>query len=372
MQSKHTISNPLTWCDMVDAVQRMVLTGGGTAGHVMPHVAMIPTFQQHGFQLSYMGSYHGIERQLMQKLGIPYTPILTGKLRRHISWRNMVMPIKVIVGICQAFVHMGCHRPKVVFSKGGFVALPVVIAAWLWRIPVVAHESDLTPGLANRLCMPFVKKLCVGFQITQEKSRHPQKTIWTGTPVRPQLKEGQANRGLALTGFDRSQPIVMIMGGSLGSHAINQAIEQQLDDLLAAYQVIHIVGGKHTKMLPHRKGYKAFAFVDDELADLIACTDCVISRAGANSLAELVALQKPHVLIPLPKKVSRGDQLQNAAYTKSLGLSLVLLQADMQEALIPSIQQCLQQKEKLIEAMSAYTEVDTINIIMRVIEEVTA
>lgn len=309
---------------------KIVFTGGGTAGHVTPNIALILALQPQGWQIDYIGSHDGIEKSLIQTLAIPYHPISSGKLRRYFSWKNFLDPFHIVVGIAQAYWLLRQLAPDVVFSKGGFVAFPVVVAAWLRNIPVIAHESDLTPGLANRLCFPFVKQICVNFAAAKQRFKHPEKVIVTGTPIRPALFEGDRAKGLTLCGFSLEKPTLLVIGGSQGASAVNACVRKALADLSQHFQVIHICGkGKIDEQLSGQKGYCQFEFVDNELADLFAASDVVISRSGANTLCEILALAKPHVLVPLPEGVSRGDQVQNARYFQQQGISDVINESEL-------------------------------------------
>ncbi|OYV55005.1 MAG: undecaprenyldiphospho-muramoylpentapeptide beta-N-acetylglucosaminyltransferase [Legionella sp. 21-45-4] len=267
----------------------------------------------------------GIEREMIQRIGVAYYSIRTGKLRRYFSWQNFLDPFNVMYGIVQAFGLVRRLKPHVVFSKGGFVALPVAIAAWLNRIPVIAHESDSTPGLANRLCLPFVTQLCVTFPQTHVSKTHQHKVKITGTPIRSALLTGSDAHGRELCGFHADLPCLLVVGGSQGSHPLNQCVRDALSDLCQHYQVIHVCGkGNLDAALNNHPGYCQFEYVDKTFSDLLAASRLVVSRAGANTLMELLALAKPHVLVPLSRKRSRGDQIENAAYFARLGASVVI------------------------------------------------
>lgn len=304
---------------------RIVFTGGGTAGHVVPNLALIHEFCHKNWEVTYVGSAHGIEKDMIKSLGIPFHAVSSGKLRRYFSVKNFFAPFKIALGIVQSFFLLYKLKPDVVFSKGGFVAFPVVVGAWLNRIPVVAHESDLSPGLANRLCFPFVNKICLTFEAGKKHFKKQDKIVVTGTPIREQLFAGSSAKGLELCGFNTAKPCLLAIGGSLGAGSINRSIREALPQLVKEYQVIHLCGkGKVDSSLNALEGYKQFDYANEELADLFAVACVVVSRAGANSLYELLALGKPHILIPLSAKVSRGDQIQNAKYFQEMGISQVI------------------------------------------------
>lgn len=303
----------------------ILFTGGGTAGHVAPNMALINELSHKKWQVAYIGSAEGIEKEMIKPLGIPFYEISSGKLRRYLSVKNLLAPFKVLLGIVQAFFLLNKLKPDVVFSKGGFVAFPVVIGAWLNRIPVIAHESDISPGLANRLCFPFVNTICLTFDAGKEYFAKQDKIVVTGTPIRQQLFTGSGLKGRALCNFNEDKPCLLVIGGSLGAGSINRSIRDALPQLTKDYQVIHLCGrGKLDVSLNSMQGYKQFEYAHEELADLFAAASVFISRAGANSLYELLALGKPHILIPLSAQVSRGDQIQNANYFRGLGISIVV------------------------------------------------
>lgn len=350
-------------------MKKIIFTGGGSSGHVVPNLALMAGFDRAAWDIRYVGSYAGIERALITQENIPYYPIASGKLRRYFSWRTFVDPFKILFGFFQALYYCLRIRPAVVFSKGGFVAVPVVMAAWLCRIPVVTHESDLTPGLANKLCFPFAKRVCVTFQETLKYLPKTGKVTVTGTPVRKALFAGDAERGRQLCGFSREKPIIIVMGGGLGSVPINNTVRAALPQLLSHYQVVHICGkGKTDPTLDHTPGYRQFDYVDHELADLYACADLVISRAGANAIYELIALKKPHILIPLSAVASRGDQIINAKHFASLGLSDILNESDLNEqTLLDALQQLGLERESRIAKLSAYPLPDAVHLITALI-----
>jgi len=308
----------------------IVFTGGGTAGHVTPNIALIEALLKQNYNIEYIGSKQGIEHMLISSLGIPFHAIRSGKLRRYFSWKNLSDPFNVLLGIFQALILLLKRRPALVFSKGGFVAFPVVFAAWLLRIPVIAHESDMTPGLANRLSFPFTRLICLGFSETKKHIKNQQKIQITGTPIRAALFQGNRSQGLEYCQFTPEKPCLLIIGGSMGAEIINQTLRSSLATLLKSFQIIHLCGkNKLDPTLENLPGYQQFEYVQTELPDLLAAADIVISRAGANSLVELLALQKTHILIPLTLNASRGDQIQNARYFEKQGCSLVLAEEDL-------------------------------------------
>lgn len=343
----------------------IVFTGGGSAGHVTPNIALIDKFQQQGgWEIVYIGSNTGIEKELITALNIPFFGITAGKLRRYFSWRNFLDPFKILAGLWQAFFLCRKIKPEVIFSKGSFVSFPVVVAAWLNRIPVIIHESDLTPGLANKLSFPFATKICITFADTRKYLKYPNKIIITGTPIRQELFVGDAEKGLKLCGFSKKKPVILVYGGSLGSRAINKAIRDLLPTLTTEFQVAHICGENNIDHTIKIKGYKQFEYLQQGLADVMACASLVISRAGANSLYELLTLRKPHILIPLPKVASRGDQIVNAKHFAQLNLSQVIFEEVLTpDKLYEKITWVNEHKVQLIEHLETFNKQDSLTII---------
>ncbi len=300
----------------------ILITGGGSAGHVTPALAVADVLRERGAKLSYVGSNSGLEARLVAPRKIDYYGISGGKLRRYVSLQNLLDVGRVVRGIFQAWCLLGRLRPDVVFSKGGFVAFPVVLAAWMRRIPVVAHESDFSPGLANRLSQPFVDVMCASFAQTV-LSGFKGRLVHTGSPIRRSLLEGDAAEGRRRLGLAAEAPILLVTGGSLGATDLNRAVEEGLPELLKRWQVVHVYGADNSAPEP-QPGYVPLPYVDDGWGDVLAAADLVVSRAGANALFELLALGKLHLLVPLPATASRGDQIENAAFARSAGFSEVL------------------------------------------------
>lgn len=347
---------------------KIIMTGGGTAGHVTPNLALIPKLKEKGFQIKYIGSKDGIEKEIITKENIEYYSISSGKLRRYFDLKNFSDPFKVVKGLFQAFIIMTKEKPDVVFSKGGFVAVPVVMAATMKGIPVIAHESDITPGLANKLSAPFCNKLCVTFP-ESIKYIKKDKGILTGSPIREEILEGNKEKGKKIAGFTDDKEIILIMGGSLGSQIINNAVRGNLSKLLKEFNIIHICGkGNIDKSLENHRGYSQFEYVSDELPHLMKACDYVISRAGSNSIFEFLALRKPMLLIPLSKKASRGDQILNANSFKKSGFCLTLEEEELNETtFINSINELKNNKTKLISTIKNSSMESGVNNVIKVI-----
>ena len=351
-------------------MKSIILTGGGTAGHVTPNLALIPYLKKEGWDIKYIGSKNGIERALIEKEGIPYFAISTGKLRRYASMENVKDIFRVVEGIHEAKQLIKKLKPDVVFSKGGFVAVPVVLAAKAYKVPVICHESDITPGLANKIAMPFAKKVCTTFPETVKYIKK-DKGINTGTPIRDMLFSGNKAEGLDICGFTDEKPVVMMMGGSLGSVKINNVLRKDLDSLLEKYQIVHICGkGNFELSLMGKKGYTQFEYVSEELPHIFAAADIIISRAGSNSISEFLALKKPSLLIPLSAKASRGDQILNAKSFEKQGFSMVLQEEDMNEkSLLDAVNKLYGEREKYIANMNESHLSNGTEQVMKVIRE---
>ena len=350
-------------------MKHIVLTGGGTAGHVTPNIALIPKLREMGYTISYIGSYEGIEKKLIEELGIPYYGISSGKLRRYFDLKNFSDPFRVLKGFCQAKKLLTQLKPDVVFSKGGFVTVPVVIAAKKCKIPAVIHESDMTPGLANKLCLSSAAKICCNFPETVN-SLPKDKAVLTGTPIREELLSGDKEAGRKFCGFDNSRPVLMVIGGSLGAASVNENIRRILPELLKEFQVIHLCGkGKTDESLNGTPGYVQYEYIKEQLPDLFALSDIVISRAGANAICEISALNKPNLLIPLSANASRGDQILNARSFERQGFSMVLEEEEITEqTLLETIRNLYANRQTYIDAMVKSRHLDSIQHIADIID----
>lgn len=353
-------------------LKKIILTGGGSAGHVTPNVALIPGLKKAGYEIQYIGTKEGIEKKIIQRENIKYHSISSGKLRRYFDIKNFSDPFKVLKGVLDAAIIIRKEKPNVVFSKGGFVSVPVVIAAYLNKVPVVSHESDITPGLANKITAPYCAKVCVTFP-ESIKNIKAGKAVLTGTPIRQQITEGSKIKGLKFCGFENTKPMLFVIGGSLGSQVINENVRNCLDILLKTFNIVHICGkGNMNKSFEHLKGYKQFEYIQDELPDVMNAADIVISRAGANVIFELLSLKKPALLIPLSKKSSRGDQILNAASFKKSGYSIVLFEEDLnKENLINKIEELYKDKSKYVKNMENSPSLNGVISVIKIIERYT-
>ena len=352
--------------------KKIVLTGGGTAGHVTPNMALIPGLKDMGFDIKYIGSYDGIEKKLIEEMDVSYQGISSGKLRRYFSAKNFTDPFRVIKGYGEAKKIIKNYKPDVLFSKGGFVSVPVILAAKKYKVPIIIHESDMTPGLANKIYIPYAHTVCHNFPETA-KYLPEGKALLTGSPIRQELKQGDKLAGLNMCGFSANKPIIMVIGGSLGAVAVNEAVRSSLDELLKTYQIVHLCGkGKTDDSLNNRSGYKQFEYIKAELKDLFAMSDIIISRAGANAICEIVALRKPSILIPLSAKASRGDQILNADSFKHQGFSEVIQEEDItSEILVSTINSVYGNRQKYIDAIDNAGATDAVKTILNLIQELT-
>ncbi|WP_342757648.1 undecaprenyldiphospho-muramoylpentapeptide beta-N-acetylglucosaminyltransferase [Kineothrix sedimenti] len=352
--------------------KRIVLTGGGTAGHVTPNIALIPRLRELNYEIYYIGSYEGIEKKLIEDFDIPYYGIATGKFRRYFDPKNFTDPFRVMIGYSEARKYLKDLKPDIVFSKGGFVSVPVVRAAASLDIPCIIHESDMTPGLANKLCIPVASKICCNFPETIQMLPGG-KAILTGSPIREELARGNKIAAYDICRFTSNKPVVMIIGGSLGAESINKTVRDALPKLLQDFQVVHICGkDKVDNLMLNITGYKQFEYVKTELKDIFAMADVVVSRAGANSICELLALKKPNLLIPLSTHSSRGDQLLNAKSFESQGFSLLIDEDYLTEnLLVEKIHELYFTRQTYIDAMSKSNQLSSIRTITDLIEDTT-
>lgn len=351
---------------------KIIMTGGGSAGHVTPNLALIPKLKKLGYEIQYIGTADGIERKIIEGENIKYNIISSGKLRRYLDIKNFSDPFKVIKGIFDAKQIIKREKPNIIFSKGGFVSVPVVIAGYLSKVPVITHESDMTPGLANKLAAPFCTKVCVTFPESL-KYISKNKGVVTGTPIREELFEGSKIKGYKICGFLDEKPIVMVIGGSLGSKVINDAIRSNINKILKKYNVVHICGKDNMdNNFVNLKGYKQFEYVKEELPHLMASADIFISRAGANVIFELLSLNKPNILIPLSAKASRGDQILNAKSFEESGYSMVIQEEELNDTiLIQKVDELYKEKDVFINKMKTSSASNGVENIINLIQKYT-
>ncbi len=355
-------------------MKKIIMTGGGTAGHVTPNIALMPALKEAGYEIEYIGSINGMEKELIEAQNIPYHGISSGKLRRYFDWKNFSDPFRVVKGYGQAKRLMKKLKPDVVFSKGGFVSVPVVLAAKHCHIPAIIHESDITPGLANKIAIKGAKKVCCNFPETL-KYLPSDKAILTGSPIRRELFSGDEKKALEYCNFaNHDKPVLLIIGGSLGSKVVNEAVRKILPELLKDFYVIHLCGkGNLDNSLTGLLGYAQFEYANKELTDMFALADIAISRAGANSICELLALHKPNILIPLSAAASRGDQVLNAKSFKKQGFSYVIEEENLDDkVLLNAVHDVYSNRDSYINTMSDSGQMDSISTIIDIINSEAA
>ncbi|BFL78565.1 undecaprenyldiphospho-muramoylpentapeptide beta-N-acetylglucosaminyltransferase [Staphylococcus hominis subsp. novobiosepticus] len=339
-------------------MSKIAFTGGGTVGHVSVNLSLIPTALEKGHQVFYIGSKSGIEREMIESQisNIKYYPISSGKLRRYLSFENAKDVFKVLKGILDARRVLKKEKPDLLFSKGGFVSVPVVIAARSLNIPTIIHESDLTPGLANKISLKFSKKIYTTFEDTL-KYLPKDKADFVGATIREDLKEGNQQKGYEITGFDSDKKVLLVMGGSLGSKKLNDIIRENLEALLHDYQIIHLTGHGLVDESYKQKGYIQYEFVKEELTHLLSITDTVVSRAGSNAIYEFLTLRIPMLLIPLGLDQSRGDQIDNAKYFESKRYGKMIPEDQLtQFKLLEQLKQIESHRNDIIHQMESYKE----------------
>ena len=352
--------------------KKIILTGGGTAGHVTPNIALLPSLKKNNYNIEYIGTANGIEKVLIENQNIKYHVISSGKFRRYFDVKNFTDPFKVIKAIFQAKEIIKREKPDLVFSKGGFVSVPVVIGAYFNKVPIIIHESDMTPGLANRISIPYCTKVCVTFPETLKYIKK-NKAVLTGSPIRQELLNGSSISGAALCNFKDKKIVLLVIGGSLGSKAINEIVRKSINTLLKSYNIIHICGkGNIDKSLLSKNNYAQFEYVNTELPHLYAYSDIIISRAGANVIFELLALKKPNILIPLSAKSSRGDQILNARSFEKSGFSLVIEEENLKEdLLIERLNYLIKNRDTYVKNMNSSKLNNSVSIIVDLIKKYT-
>lgn len=349
---------------------KIIFTGGGTIGHVAVNVALMPYFIANGWDVHYIGSKNGLEYDMVKKIqGVTFHSISTGKLRRYFDAKNFSDMFRVVKGVIESAKIINKISPDIVFSKGGFVSFPVVVAAKLNHTKIILHESDLTPGLANKMSLPFCDLILTTFKDTGKyiKSKNYK---YIGAIVREKIKLGKKEKGIAICGLNDNKPILLAMGGSQGAQSINYTIRRNLIQILKYFNVIHICGKNNIDKKINYEGYRQYEFVNEELPDLISASDIVLSRAGSNAIFEFLQLKKPMLLVPLPRNKSRGDQIYNADYFKSKGYCEVLNDEIFSKSnnLITILLDIYNNSFKYISCMNQQDEIGSLNEVIEIIE----
>ncbi|WP_242229100.1 MULTISPECIES: undecaprenyldiphospho-muramoylpentapeptide beta-N-acetylglucosaminyltransferase [unclassified Bacillus cereus group] len=350
--------------------KKILFTGGGTAGHVMINIVLIPKFMEKGWGVEYIGSQNGIEKLLVQN--VKYNIVSTGKLRRYWDLENFKDPFKIIKGCIQSYKLMKRIKPDVIFSAGGFVSVPVVIGAWMNKVPVIIREPDSTLGLANKIALPFTTKLCTTFPQTGENVSN-EKKVYVGPIVREEIERGNVLRGRSYCKFKQDKPVLLIMGGSQGAQWINDMVRKSLETLLLNFNIVHMCGKGKVDSSVGMEGYMQFEYIGGELPHILNMASVVVSRAGSTAISELLFLKKPMLLIPLTNSSSRGDQVLNAEYFSRQGYAEVILQDRVStNTFIHAVNKLYTNKERYIQNMNGYkkTNNEGIHQLIDIINEV--
>lgn len=325
---------------------RILLTGGGTAGHITPLIAVADKLKAKlgpEAQFLYVGSGAQMEKEMMAEVGIPAKHVLSGKMRSYFSPKNFIDFLKVPLGFLQSLWILLMFMPDAVFSKGGYVAIPVVLAAWVYRIPVLIHDSDSAPGRANQFLAKFANRIAVAYPSAEDYFPR-EKTALVGNPIRFQLLDGNAEMMREELKFTRSKKTILVLGGSQGSKVINSAIVEILPKLLMKYQIIHQTGKDNFADVEKEaafvgikighEGYFATPFMNaNQLRDAFALCDLIISRAGATFITEIAANAKPSILIPISGSAN-DHQRMNAYSLAKIGAALVLEETNLGEHIL--------------------------------------
>ncbi len=323
---------------------RIVLTGGGTGGHIIPLVAVAQKIKEKNpeTQFLFIGPKGSIEKKIMEKENIPLKYVLVGKMRRYFSFLYLVDILKMPLGVIQALVYLLFYMPDAIFSKGGYASFPVVVVGWLYRIPILIHDSDANPGLANTFLAKFADRIAVSYP-QAEKYFPAKQVVLTGNPLRADINQGEAQKAREKFSLLESKKVIFVWGGSQGAQAINNKILDILPDLLKRYQVIHQTGEKNFKEVEHkagvlgikngRRGYVAIPFIGEELKDILAVADLIISRSGSNSISEIAANGKASIIIPLANSAN-NHQRMNAYAIAKIGGCVVLEEANLGSSML--------------------------------------
>jgi len=329
----------------------IAITGGGTGGHIFPNISIVEELKIRGEKnIVWIGEKGGKEELFAKKLNIPFYGIKAGKIRRYFSLKNFSDLFLVVLGFFQSLFLLSKLKPKLLFSKGGFVSIPPAFAARVLRVPVLTHESDINPGLANRLISKASYAVCTSFKETSPY--FPGKRVfYTGNPVRKVIKDGNSKRGKIFLGFKEDLPFVMVVGGSLGAQSINNTIYKIVDNYDLPFNLVHQCGrGNLNNTFIKIKKYRQYEFLGKEIGDVMAVSTLIISRAGAGALYEISYLGKPSILIPLSKTASRGEQVDNAKFFEENGASIVILNDDLNEKILfKTVCNLLENKNTLVE-----------------------
>jgi len=335
---------------------KIVLAGGGTGGHIMPLISVAKKIREKfpDTEFIFMGPKGKLEEELMSKEGIRTENVAVGKMRRYFSFSNFSDFFRVIFGIFHSLWYLLVHMPDAIFSKGGYAAFPVVVAGWIYRIPILIHESDSVPGMTNSILAKFATRVAVSYPSAESEFPASQ-VVLTGNPLRQDINQGDASKIRQALSLLEEKKVIFVMGGSQGSQIINDKIVNILPQLLRKYQVIHQTGEANFDNVRHkagelgikagREGYFAFPFIGDELKDIFAVADLVITRAGANSLSEIAANGKPSIVIPIESSAN-NHQRMNAYALAKIGGCMVLEETNLGEhVMLNTIEEIMNSEE---------------------------
>lgn len=345
-------------------MKKIVLTGGGTAGHIYPALAVAESLDK-DYEIHFIGG-NGMEKEIIEKeKDITFHGIRTVKLERKLTPKNLLIPIKLIKAIKDAKKVLNEIKPNVIFSKGGFVSVPTVIAGRKLGIPIVSHESDLSFGLANKIILKKCNVMCTTFKQT---AKH-KKCVFTGQPIRKKVFQGSRAKILQQGKFDNCLPNLLVIGGSLGAKFINQKVWENLDALTQKFNVVHIAGKQAQEMHTH-KNYLQVSYADN-IGDYYAFADFAISRAGSGVINELLALRIPSLLIPLSKACSRGDQIQNAKLFANLAIADILEEEDFDNnKFLIKLDNLIKNREKIKKNMNLTQNFNSSEKIVEILKKV--
>lgn len=348
--------------------KKILLTGGGSTGHVSVNLALIPILKRDGWDIYYMGSKNGIEKELITKIdGVKYLSISTGKFRRYFSFENFKDIFKVFIGSIQAVFKIRKIKPDVVFSKGGFVSVPVLFGAKVNKIPSLSHESDLTPGLANKIAQKFVNKIFTTFKDTPKYIKSG-KGEYIGPVIRESLFNGDKQKAKEFLLIKNDKPCILAMGGSLGAFVINKSIRENIFELLQKFNIVHVCGKGGTDSSYNYPGYFQFEYINEELKDILDYSDIIVSRAGSNAIFEFLYYKKPMLLIPLDLDQSRGDQIENAKNFEQNGYAKMIREKDITNKLfLDEIFNIYENRQKYSEKMK---DINFHNNIKKIYDEI--
>jgi UDP-N-acetylglucosamine--N-acetylmuramyl-(pentapeptide) pyrophosphoryl-undecaprenol N-acetylglucosamine transferase len=345
----------------------VAFTGGGSGGHIYPGLALAASLRLTGnVRIIWIGSTSPLDRNIVEGAGIPFFAIKSGKLRRYFSLKNIADIFHILAGYVQAKKILKKERPALLFSKGGFVSVPPCAAARSLNIPLITHESDFSPGLATKINSFFADKVCLSYAETRKffSPKTAAKTVVTGNPVRDVFREADARKGFAFLGIPETEKVLLVLGGSQGAKEVNNLVRAALPVLTRYFTVVHQTGtADFADLEPYRsEKYHPYAYIKEEMPDVVSCAHLVLGRAGAGTVWESAVCGKPLVLVPLAGSGTRGDQVENARYFEQKGAAAVLVHPTA-EALAAKIEALANEPDKIADMAKAAASIGTINAV---------